>query len=415
MSLQFTTDESVSTINSDDLSVFTFACWVNLTSYGLLSGDLLFVKDSSEYQTLLAVNSDGTLSGSAGADYLGGIQAVSVVAAGTSYHVGDTGVVIGGYPDQPDNESTYIVLTVDGSNHVLTVGIVGPGQGFATGSTYSTVAGGSQPGTGSGLTVHVTSIVNQTYASSQSNETVPLNTPTHVAMTWDGNGDKLVHLYINGVECTYEGGQTSSNVGDGSTGPWAFGGDGLPDGSYTEGAMSEVVIYQTALTAGQVATLAASTTGATGSPLNYWHFCSASPALQIDVISGNNGTLSVPPPTTGPASPGFNCIFVGPTTPGTVGVGSFGGSSLATAFYNPYGLDLIQVVNEGGDVVWSLAADGTATTNPVTSTPKALIGRYEGSSFALAFPNPYSLNIFQVIGQGDNIVFWVDSDGNASS
>jgi hypothetical protein len=29
----------------------------------------------------------------------------------------------------------------------------------------------------------------------------------------------------------------------------------------------------------------------------------------------------------------------------------------------------------------------------------------------LAFPNPYSKDVLQVIGQGDNVVFWVDATG----
>jgi hypothetical protein len=44
---------------------------------------------------------------------------------------------------------------------------------------------------------------NVTDADSISNETVSTGTWQHVAMTFDINGDKKIHLYINGQEVTY--------------------------------------------------------------------------------------------------------------------------------------------------------------------------------------------------------------------
>jgi len=109
----------------------------------------------------------------------------------------------------------------------------------------------------------------------------------------------------------------------------------------------------------------------------------------------------------------FDVIDSTEPTGDAAGIGEFGGESLSEAFFNPDEMDLIQVVNEGGDVVWNLTFDGVATVNPVSPAPtqKALIGRYQGQSFALAFPNPYQKDIFQIIGQGDNVVFWVDATG----
>ena len=104
----------------------------------------------------------------------------------------------------------------------------------------------------------------------------------------------------------------------------------------------------------------------------------------------------------------------GPITPFTVGVGSYQGSSLTTAFPNVQGLDIFQVINEGGQVVWNLNAVGVATNNPTKPTPGTLLGQYEGSNFQAAFPNPYQLNIFQVISQGGSVVFYVDYQGNAA-
>ena len=51
-----------------------------------------------------------------------------------------------------------------------------------------------------------------TDAEARSTRVVPLNGWTHVAMTWD-NATKLISLYINGVEATYEPARTAG-VGD---------------------------------------------------------------------------------------------------------------------------------------------------------------------------------------------------------
>lgn len=116
---------------------------------------------------------------------------------------------------------------------------------------------------------------------------------------------------------------------------------------------------------------------------------------------------------TGADSAPFDVTDSAEATHDTVGIGEFGGNTLAEAFYNPQHMDLIQVINEGGDVVWNLTFDGDTNFNPVSSTRKALVGSYFGESFALAFPNPYSKDVFQVIGQGDNVVFWIDANGES--
>ncbi len=103
----------------------------------------------------------------------------------------------------------------------------------------------------------------------------------------------------------------------------------------------------------------------------------------------------------------------GPVTVGTVFPGPYYGSSLATAFPNVQKLDIMQVVNEGGKTVWNLNYLGVATTNPTNPTPGTLLGVFEGRNFAAAFPNPYQLNVFQVVGPGGAVVFHVDYQGNA--
>lgn len=91
------------------------------------------------------------------------------------------------------------------------------------------------------------------------------------------------------------------------------------------------------------------------------------------------------------------------------------GSSLAASVKNPSSLDLLQVVDEGGKVVWNLTSAGVATANPSTSTASALLTRYFGSSFSAAFKNPSNLDILQVVDEGGTVVFWVDHTGAANT
>jgi hypothetical protein len=59
--------------------------------------------------------------------------------------------------------------------------------------------------------------------------------------------------------------------------------------------------------------------------------------------------------------------------------------SLAAAFSNPRKLDLIQVVNSGGKVVWNLTPNGAVHTNPSSPTSAALLGQFRGATFTEAF------------------------------
>ena len=100
-------------------------------------------------------------------------------------------------------------------------------------------------------------------------------------------------------------------------------------------------------------------------------------------------------------------------TNGTL-TGVYQGSSYATAFTNPESLDLIQVINEGGKVVWNLTSAGVANTNPASYTGNALLGQYFGSSFAAAFTNPSSLDLIQIVSPtGESIVNYVNYAGVA--
>lgn len=107
-------------------------------------------------------------------------------------------------------------------------------------------------------------------------------------------------------------------------------------------------------------------------------------------------------------------------TNGTV-VGVFQGSTLAAAFTNPQQLDILQVVNEGGTVVYNLDRNGVNNTNPVSPTkvggiPQALYQQNGASSLASAFPGNAAtqLDLLQVIsGVGGVLIFHVDYLGVA--
>jgi hypothetical protein len=102
-------------------------------------------------------------------------------------------------------------------------------------------------------------------------------------------------------------------------------------------------------------------------------------------------------------------------TNGAVGAGTYfvQGSSLSAAFSNPRNLDLIQVVNKGGKVVWNFTADGSVNINPASATD-ALLGKYPGATFAQAFAeNPLQYDVLQVVGPSGEGIFHVDYTGAA--
>jgi hypothetical protein len=103
-------------------------------------------------------------------------------------------------------------------------------------------------------------------------------------------------------------------------------------------------------------------------------------------------------------------------TNGTVGIGTFfvEGLTLASAFSNPLRLDLIQVVNDVGKVVWNLTADGEIFLESRSPTPSALLGQFRGATFAQAFPdNPMDFDVLQVAGPDGVGIFHLDYTGKA--
>lgn len=88
---------------------------------------------------------------------------------------------------------------------------------------------------------------------------------------------------------------------------------------------------------------------------------------------------------------------------------------LTSAFYNPFKQDILQVAQPGGRVVWNLNSSGVATTNPSSPTKGTMLGPYYGSTFADAWTNKNNLDIFQVVNAGGKVIFHVNSLGIAST
>jgi hypothetical protein len=116
--------------------------------------------------------------------------------------------------------------------------------------------------------------------------------------------------------------------------------------------------------------------------------------------------------TPGLYGPGENSGDHMSATSGTL-LGVFSGATFAAAFTNPAGLDVLQIVNEGGSVVYSIDSTGTAHTNPTSPTSESLMWRLQGSSISNAFQNdPSQLDLFQIYSPvGGALVYYVDFTG----
>jgi hypothetical protein len=85
------------------------------------------------------------------------------------------------------------------------------------------------------------------------------------------------------------------------------------------------------------------------------------------------------------------------------------GLILATAFSNPLNLDLVQVVNKRGKVVWNVTPGGEVNINSDSPTANTLLRQFCEATFAQAFAeNPMEYDVFQVVGPGGVRIFHVD-------
>lgn len=151
-------------------------------------------------------------------------------------------------------------------------------------------------------------------AVTTSQVSLPIGSWSNVIMTFNFNGDKKVHLFINGVETGAAGATplVGSLSNDSADGYW-FGNDTFDDG--WNGSIAEIAIWNKVLTGVEISGVASSTTGVsliqTPNLVGYWHLCGTQ-SPEPDVINGNNGVLSTNPPTQGSNSPGFNCSAAAP-------------------------------------------------------------------------------------------------------
>jgi hypothetical protein len=77
---------------------------------------------------------------------------------------------------------------------------------------------------------------------------------------------------------------------------------------------------------------------------------------------------------------------------------------------NPDNLDLLQVVRQGGGVVWNIQADGNYNFNPAHPTKLTLLGQYFAPNVHAAFPKDNSTFIM-AINLRERLVWYITIDG----
>ena len=102
-----------------------------------------------------------------------------------------------------------------------------------------------------------------------------------------------------------------------------------------------------------------------------------------------------------------------------------GSAKTLSALPNPQGLDLLQILDEGGKTVIKVSKAGVVSQNPVSETSQVLFGRYytrlkSTATIAQIFADVFSQNnakqdIIQVRAQGGVGVWHLDYTGTAFS
>lgn len=112
----------------------------------------------------------------------------------------------------------------------------------------------------------------------------------HLAATWDGGGDKLMRIYINGAEASYPEGQQMINA------PLTYAGTNeLWLSLWVEtfnGMMDQLRIWNVARTPQQIRDFMHKTENLTSETglVSVWHFNEGSGLTTSDPVNGNNGT-----------------------------------------------------------------------------------------------------------------------------
>jgi hypothetical protein len=83
-------------------------------------------------------------------------------------------------------------------------------------------------------------------------------------------------------------------------------------------------------------------------------------------------------------------------------------------------LDLMQIISpNGGALVWKLDCAGNVTVNPTFGTNGTVLGEFVGDSWNQAFvennSNPYSLDLIQIADPGGTVLWFLDFTGAANS
>jgi len=155
--------------------------------------------------------------------------------------------------------------------------------------------------------------------------------------------------------------------------------------------------------------------GSTGNSAQPIITSSGRAGLQLDSFIGASSDIGVKNFAAGSFSPGG-----GPALQ-TVIIGRFDGTSITNAFpqNDKKRLDLMQIINRGGKVVWNLDYQGTATINPTSFTRNdTILGQYLGDSWKSTFRdnnvNPYNFDLLQVVHPEGHVVWWLDYAGTVN-
>jgi hypothetical protein len=139
--------------------------------------------------------------------------------------------------------------------------------------------------------------------------------------------------------------------------------------------------------------------------------------------SGGSPTVYILDTTSHPFTKGVATFSAGNVTTGnkpasyTI-LGTFFGPAIGDGqgvpgpWLNPTYQDLLQVRMRGGNMAWTANAFGVGSSNPPLYTPTAVYGQYDGQTFATAFTNPQKLDILQIINAGGEVIWFVDYQGN---